>query len=87
LPVRTVGFNCHCQKNCFIRQKFFLHLTGGQAEIFYFRECEESLFSLTDLYKCMKNEAWIFTGIGCIYRSFWIFAHCRQVLFFYMGPT
>jgi hypothetical protein len=43
-------------KNCFVMQNFFLHLTGGQADIFHFRESEESLFSLTDLYKCMKNE-------------------------------
>ena len=30
----------------------------------------------------IKNKwAWFFTGIGCIYRSFWIFAHCRQSYF------
>jgi len=43
-------------KKFFVREEFFPHLTRGQAEIFYFRESEESLFSLTDLYKCMKND-------------------------------
>ena len=44
-----------CEK-LFRQAKILSSSDQGTGRIFYFRESEENLFSLTDLYKCMKKE-------------------------------